>query len=395
MDHKKASKPIMIAGHICLDITPSFDGSYPAAIEKVLSPGKLLNVGEAVLSTGGAVSNTGLAMKKIGSDIMLNGKIGDDEFGEIIKSLVGEDNSRAFKVVKGQSSSYSIVLAIPGIDRIFLHNPSTNDTFTSDDINYDAAAKCHLFHFGYPPLMRQMFLNEGAELVKMYKKVQSAGTLTSLDMTLPDPNSESGKVDWKATLKKTLGFVDIFMPSIEEIAFMLDRDMFFEKKAKSQSDPVLAYEASDCEKLADMLIDMGVKIVAIKCGIRGLFLKTAPKKNFEAVSDKIIAADWAEQLMWIPSFYAEKIASATGAGDATIAGFLTAITNGCLPQEALAIANAMGLQNVSQFDTLSGIGDWQTTVEIAADKNRRQNLHEQTPDGWQFDKDYRAYRKII
>jgi sugar/nucleoside kinase (ribokinase family) len=283
----KNQNRVMVAGHICLDITPTITNNCDGSIDQVLCPGKLVNVGRAVLSTGGAVANTGLSMNRIGVDVILNGKIGDDKFGSIIKNLVGEKRSKAFKVVSGQSSSYSVVLAIPGIDRIFLHNPGTNDTFTGDDIDYEEAAKCGLFHFGYPTLMKQMYSNGGTELTKIFEKVQNSGTITSLDMTLPDPQSESGKVDWPAILEKTLPFVDVFMPSAEEIAYMLDKPIYNAGKMSGKSDPVLAYDGDDCEKLADNLLAMGVKIAAIKCGFNGLFLKTAGKDSMNKIADRL------------------------------------------------------------------------------------------------------------
>ena len=132
----------MVAGHICLDITPGFNPLLEGGFNEIFAPGKLINVEEVVIGTGGTVSNTGLAMTKLGIDVCLNGKVGDDEFGRMIKDRVGFDKSAAFKTVSGQSSSYSIVLALPGVDRIFLHHPGTNDTFTADDFDYDALSKC-------------------------------------------------------------------------------------------------------------------------------------------------------------------------------------------------------------------------------------------------------------
>ena len=38
------------------------------------------------------------------------------------------------------------------------------------------------------------------------------------------PQSASGHANWHAILKRTLPYVDIFIPSIEEILFMLRRD---------------------------------------------------------------------------------------------------------------------------------------------------------------------------
>jgi sugar/nucleoside kinase (ribokinase family) len=181
----------MVAGHICLDIAPRLPASLKGGMGNIFVPGKLTNVDEAVLSTGGAVSNTGLAMAKLGTEVLLDGKVGNDAFGSIIKQLVGVERSKSFKTVEHQSTSYSIVLALPGIDRIFLHHPGTNDTFGADDIDYNAVKNCALFHFGYPPLMKRMYANGGHELIEMFKAVKSLGVTTSLDMSLPDPDSDS------------------------------------------------------------------------------------------------------------------------------------------------------------------------------------------------------------
>jgi len=54
----------MIAGHICLNITPVFNPDNKGSFSEIFSPGKIINVGQAVLSTGGAVANTGQAMAK-------------------------------------------------------------------------------------------------------------------------------------------------------------------------------------------------------------------------------------------------------------------------------------------------------------------------------------------
>ena len=78
-------KKIISAGHICLDITPVFPtGRSYAGIAELLEPGKLIHMEEADVHTGGSVANTGLALKILGADVKLMGKIGKDEFGKII-----------------------------------------------------------------------------------------------------------------------------------------------------------------------------------------------------------------------------------------------------------------------------------------------------------------------
>ena len=81
-------KKVIAAGHICLDITPVFPGTGAEHLEDVLSPGKLVEVKEADVHTGGSVANTGLAMKILGADVTLMGKIGKDAFGDMILTVL-------------------------------------------------------------------------------------------------------------------------------------------------------------------------------------------------------------------------------------------------------------------------------------------------------------------
>ena len=75
------NKKVIAAGHICLDITPVFHGTNVSRLDDILSPGKLVHVGAPDIHVGGSVSNTGLAMKILGADVSLAGKVGDDAFG--------------------------------------------------------------------------------------------------------------------------------------------------------------------------------------------------------------------------------------------------------------------------------------------------------------------------
>ena len=51
----KTQKKVMVAGHICLDIAPRIPPSLKGGFAENFIPGKLINVEEATLSTGGAV----------------------------------------------------------------------------------------------------------------------------------------------------------------------------------------------------------------------------------------------------------------------------------------------------------------------------------------------------
>ena len=79
------NQTIAVAGHLCVDITPGFPRTKTTdKISQLLMPGKVINVENASFSTGGAVANTGLALKKLGTPVLLLGKIGHVVVGSII-----------------------------------------------------------------------------------------------------------------------------------------------------------------------------------------------------------------------------------------------------------------------------------------------------------------------
>ena len=73
---------VISAGHICLDITPVFPaGRSYDRVGDLLVPGELIRTEAASVHTGGSVANTGLALKLLGNDVILLGKVGNDAFG--------------------------------------------------------------------------------------------------------------------------------------------------------------------------------------------------------------------------------------------------------------------------------------------------------------------------
>lgn len=130
------SKKVIAAGHICIDITPVFPNKKVTNIGDILKPGKLIEMGKAEVSTGGSVANTGLGMKVLGADVTLMGKLGNDEFGDMICGILDKYDAAAGMIRSDDvSTSYSVVIAVPGIDRVFLHNPGANNHFHADDIS--------------------------------------------------------------------------------------------------------------------------------------------------------------------------------------------------------------------------------------------------------------------
>lgn len=380
---------VVVAGHLCLDIVPRITASTKAEFQASFLPGHLMDVGPVTLSTGGAVSNTGLALHRLGIPTQLMGKVGDDLFGQAVGQIVGRYDPRladGMVVDPHANTSYTVVISPPEIDRFFLHCPGANDTFSAADVRYELLAGARLFHFGYPPLMRQMYVDDGRQLVEIFRRARETGITTSLDMAFPDPASPAGRANWPRIVRDVLSYVDLFLPSIEESLFMLHRATWDHLSRAAPDGDLLSMVTP--ELLGDLsgeLLDMGARIVGLKLGYRGLYLRTAGRAAMAAIGRATPSdpAAWVDRELWAPCFQVDVVGTA-GSGDATIAGFLGAFLRDLSPAEAATAAVAVGACNVEAADTLSGLRSWEETMARIAGGWSRHALELDAP-GWSRD----------
>jgi len=398
---------IVVAGHICLDIIPTFDRG--GDVKSLLVPGTLVEVGPAVLSTGGAVSNAGLALHRLGVRTRLMGKIGDDLFGDAVLGVVRRHApalAEGMLITSGEPTSYSVVISPPGVDRVFWHCPGANNTFSAADVPYDELAGAAIFHFGYPPLMRRMYADGGIELATMMQRVKALGVVTSLDMSRPDPASAAGQADWRTILRRVLPHVDLFLPSLEETIFMLDRARF--ERSSVRADGRAAYDGAVLSAVSDELLALGAGVVGLKLGDQGFYVRTsADRRRLVALQElrrrfpsaQPAAAEsaepagkptknrlaagldrWLGRELLVPCFEVDVVGT-TGCGDCTIAGFLAALGHGLPLEQAMTAAVAVGACNVEQADATSGVPTWTVVQERIRDGWRRRPLDLRWP-GW-------------
>ncbi len=356
------TKKAIIAGNICMDITPNLSSVPEGQFSALLQPGRLIQADGVRLSPGGAVSNTGRALHKLGVPAQLIGKIGDDAFGEVLRSLLEVDAPQLAEdlvIDLSMPTSYTIVLNPPGFDRAFIHAPGANNTFYASDLPRAILQEADLLHFGYPSVMRSIYRGDGAELVSILQRARRAGLTTSLDFTLPDPTSPAGKVDWPLILENSLPLVDLFLPSVEELTFLLDRDTFNRLQADRDAAFVDQVEPALLDRLSDIVLGYGVKAVMIKLGHRGVCLRTGGAKQWDKGGRALdgLDAGWHNREMWAPAFSVDEQGT-TGAGDAAAAGFIAGVLRESQPETALQIAAAAGANCVESPEGVSGLDGW-------------------------------------
>lgn len=383
MENKTEAVKIVSAGHICLDITPVFmenggAGNDAEGIGELLVPGRLLQMGPADVHIGGSVANTGLALKILGADVTLMAKTGTDAFGQLVQTQIKQYGARQKLSQSGQdATSYSVVIAPKGIDRIFLHHSGANDTFCCEDIDFDTVKEADLFHFGYPPLMKNMYDRNGEELLRILKRVKELDTAVSMDMAMVDEKAESGAADWESILGKTIPYVDFFVPSIEELAIMIDKPRYreWQKRARGRDITTVLDIENDVRPLAEKMLSMGAKVLLVKCGAAGLYLASADARALSQAAsgyaDKL--KGWENIRYFEASYRPEKVLSGTGAGDTCIAAFLLAVSQGYSYQECMRLSAATGASCVEAYDALSGLKSFrelQEKIQKGWEKNK-------------------------
>jgi sugar/nucleoside kinase (ribokinase family) len=317
------------------------------------------------------------------------GKIGSDQFGSMVLGLLNAQDpslTRGMKIDSSGSTSYTIVISPPDRDRMFFHCPGVNDTFGNADIKDEQINGIRLFHFGYPPLMRKMFRHGGRELEELFQRVRKKGIITSLDMAKPDPKSEAGSANWTRILERVLPYVDLFLPSLDEILFMIDRKTF--DSLIGQYDEASLPERVDTkllDKLADTLISMGAPAVAIKLGDQGLYLRTGARTErlANAAGTEADSTPWRNRQLLAPCFRAS-VTGTTGAGDCTIAGFITGLLSGTDPVAVITNAAGVGACCTETSDATSGIPAWHTVINRISSGWQRLDPKIDMP-GWQWD----------
>ena len=311
---------IVVAGHICVDLTPTLGTNAR------IDPGTLIGVGPVNISLGGCVANTGIALAELGATVRLHATVGNDELGRIAERTIAEHSnlSADLSVSATLATSYSLVIEPPDTDRTFWHHTGANAEFTGAQLQLDSA---DLLHVGYPPLLPGLLTDGGLPLVTLFTRAHRNGTTTSLDLAVVDTASDAGSYDWELILGSVLPLTDIISPSVDDLTSALG---------------AVHSDDGTVEAMAEKLLAWGAAVVAISAGAEGVLLRTAGAERLRDGGRMLapLADRWADVTLRMPPRRVDKIHTTNGAGDASTAGLLFAMLGGADPHAALEWAAA-------------------------------------------------------
>ncbi len=306
------------SGVVCLGILVA--DVIARAVDRYPGRGELTLVDEMHPSIGGCAANTGIGLAKLGVATSVMGKVGRDGFGDLVTGVLRDEglDTRGVAIDKCAYTSATMVMIARDGERSFIHHTGANAAFTFDDVDWRLLEEARLLHIAGHFLMPGL---DGLPCAQVLKRAREMGLTTSLDTA------------WDATerwmdLRPTLAHLNYFVPS------------FAEAQRCAQS---LNPRANTPRDVAQVFLDEGVGVVALKMGEEGSFVKSRD-------------GEWR-----IPAFQVRSV-DATGAGDAFAAGFLAGVLNGFDLETAGKLGNAVGACCVTQVGTVAGIRSLEETM---------------------------------
>jgi len=312
-------------------------------------------VHETQYRAGGATSNTGRALMRLGMPVEYMTVLGADPNGEILLNLWQQDGIDTRFVVRSREAgtALSTLPVYQDGKRGVYFCPGTNAIM--DLANLFGEQREHLaalrerlaFHIGYPPLMRRL---QGAALAELLSVVRDTGVLVSLDTTPVADDTTLYQM-----LAPALPMAHMFTPNIEEASQVTGQ--FTMLAARAQAAAQAAGESRDIEDvvtvaelqgIGERLLCEGVPIVIITLGPNGAYLCTGDTQALSAVPQAPNdLSGWVNQRLYVPAYQVDGPLNTTGAGDTFTAGILTGICKG-LPsfREIAQLAHCAGALHV-------------------------------------------------
>jgi sugar/nucleoside kinase (ribokinase family) len=294
----------------------------PFPVDQPVGRGRLVRVDPIQATTGGIVSNSGMALAGLGMRIAALTYVGRDDWATIVQRTYqaqGIDTSRLIAHPTAPTSA-TVVLVDSSGERSFAHSqgaPKQIDRRFFQD-NLDLFARSRMMLLGYYSLMPHV----EHDLPDVLQQIRAAGCQTALDA--------AGDGGGLRPLDRILPELDVYVPSYAEASHQT-----------GQTEP---------ERIIRTFRDCGAGgLVGIKLGSRGALLHSAAGEFFSI--DPVAPPG--------------PVLDTTGAGDAFYAGLLCGLLRGLPVDQAGRLAAAAGACCVTALGASAGLRDYLQTARLA------------------------------
>ncbi len=302
-------KKICVIGSLNVDLT--------LRLPRFHIPGETITALAFDTYTGGKGGNQAVAGAKLGAQVLMVGKVGDDQNGQLYKNTLNQNaiDLRGVETIPSISTGTAIIEVDPkGENRIavVLGTNALVDERQIDEL-MPLLMEYDIFMFQLEIPMKTVEYG--------IKTLSEKGKTIILD---PAP---------AVVLKEELyQYIDYLTPNTTELAIL--SEMAVQSK-------------EDVEKAAQKLMDLGVKHIVAKMGSKGCYFTDGKEKK------------------WVPGFKV-KVVDTTAAGDSFNAGLAVALAQNKTIANALVFANGVGALSVTGAGAQSAMPTMKETKEFLA-----------------------------
>ncbi|PIB34226.1 carbohydrate kinase [Reichenbachiella sp. 5M10] len=303
-------KKVLVVGELNVDIILNKIDGFPEVGKEILSKQMTVTMGSS-----SAIFASNLC--SLGADVTFLGKIGTDQFGDLVESSLQKKGVRTdFLIRSDEYQTGSTIVLNYDLDRANVTYPGAMDHLSAKEVRNDIITEAGHLHVS--SIFMQPALKSG--VLDLFKRAKAFGLTTSLD-----PQWDPAE-NWDLNLQELLPFVDVFLPNRVEL-LNLTNTKTIEEGIQSIQDYA--------------------HIIALKDGANGSLLINKG------------------QIERLPAFLNNEVADAIGAGDSFDAGFIFQYIQEKSLIECLKFANLTGAINTTEAGGTTAFENKDRITEIA------------------------------
>lgn len=274
-----------------------------ATVKSLPKGGEEVNMSKFEIHSGGSAANTAVAARRFGLESSFVGRVGGGLFGEFLVEKFEESGVKIDQLQRDSelSSGVMFVLITPEGERTMFSNRGANTRTDYQEIDFDCLTDAQYLHVSGYAFVTQPQHEAGKRIVEAAKR---EGLKVSLDPSV------LGVQKAPEEIKEILPYVDLLFVSELELGVLSDEE--------------------DREEAAEVLLEAGPLIIAMKLGDKGCLALTEHERSFSE------------------AFPAEVVGT-TGAGDVFNSAFIAGLDRGWDLDRVTSFANAAGAISVTEL----------------------------------------------
>jgi len=294
----------------------------PVPLEESIGVGKLMHAEPIEATTGGIVSNSGIALVRLGMKVSAFTYVGDDSWATMLRETydrAGMDSSALLTHPSCGTSATAVLIDANGEHSFVYHGGASAQMDRKIVLDHlDLFARSRMALLGYYSLMPQL----ENDLPEVFERIRKTGCRTALDSA-----GAGGKLE---PLDRILPHLDVYVPSYGEAV-----------PQSGEKDP---------EKILDVFRGCGTEaLLGVKLGDKGALL--SPRKG--------------SYLEIAPVAAPGPVVDTTGAGDSFYAGLLAGLLRGMSAEDAGRLGAAAGACCVTGLGASAGLRSFEETARLA------------------------------